>query len=285
MVDNNINNPKSPKYYIKKYLFAHKAQLKDKIVLDIPAGNGATSEILHELGSKVESFDLFPEYFMVKDIECKRANLLEKLPVSDCYADLVICQEGIEHISDQLKLFKEFNRIVKKGGQLLLTTPNYSNLKSKLSYTLFETEVFNKEMPPNELDSVWMSDNIHTKEIYYGHIFLIGIQKLRVLGKLSGFSIHEILFTRVNKTSFFLFPFIYPLIVLSSLLTYLKAMKKNSGISKEIKKKTYSEILGLNLRCSILLDKHLFIIFKKEIEIKEVNLGLVGNFKSFNKIM
>lgn len=46
MIDEYINNSKSIKYYVKKYLKSLKTELKNKIVIDIPAGNSATSEIL-----------------------------------------------------------------------------------------------------------------------------------------------------------------------------------------------------------------------------------------------
>src|SRR5450755_235815 len=126
MVDPNVNNPKSPKFHVKEYLHRIKDELKGKIVLDMPAGNGVTSEILMELGSKVEAFDLFPEYFLVKGIECKKADINQGLPLPDNYADYVICQEGIEHFSDQLKAFTEYGRVLKMGGKLIVTTPSYS---------------------------------------------------------------------------------------------------------------------------------------------------------------
>src|SRR4051812_608157 len=147
MIDPNVNNPKSPKYYVKNYLHSIRDELKGKIVLDLAAGSGVTTEILLELGAKVEAFDLFPEYFMIKEIECKRADILDRMPVDDGYADYIICQEGIEHFADQMKAFKEFNRILKPGGKLIITTPSYSNLKAKFSYLLFECEDLNKLMP------------------------------------------------------------------------------------------------------------------------------------------
>ena len=154
MVDPHVNNPKSPKFHVRKYLTSIKDELKGKIVLDLPAGNGVTSEVLLELGCKVEAFDLFPEYFLVREIECKRADINESIPVADNYADYIICQEGLEHFNDQVKAFSEFNRVLKPGGKLIVTTPSYSNLKARLSYTLFETEYFHKLMPPNEIDSI-----------------------------------------------------------------------------------------------------------------------------------
>jgi ubiquinone/menaquinone biosynthesis C-methylase UbiE len=52
--------------------------------------------------------DLFPEYFNVEGLTCLRVNVMEGIPLESNSVDCVICQEGIEHFSDQLKVFKEF---------------------------------------------------------------------------------------------------------------------------------------------------------------------------------
>lgn len=161
MLDQHVSNPKSIKYYVKRYLESLKTELKNKVIIDIPAGSGTTSKILFDMGAKVESFDLFPEYFIPENIKCKRADILEKIPLNDNYADMLICQEGIEHFSDQLKVFKECNRVLRNNGKLLITTPSYSNLSAKFNYLLFESEN-NKLMPPNEIDDIWMSDKAIT---------------------------------------------------------------------------------------------------------------------------
>lgn len=114
MLDAHVNNVKSPKFHVRRFLEGTRAAIRGKVAIDVPAGNGATSEILLALGANVEAFDLFPQYFMLKSIECKRADVMTGIPVADRHADWVICQEGIEHFSDQLKVFKEFNRILKK---------------------------------------------------------------------------------------------------------------------------------------------------------------------------
>jgi SAM-dependent methyltransferase len=285
MIDPHVNNPKSPKYYVKNYLHRIKDELKGKIVLDVAAGSGVTTEILLELGAKVEAFDLFPEYFMIKEVECKRADILDKIPVPDGYADYIICQEGVEHFSDQCKAYKEFNRILKPGGKLIMTTPSYSNLKAKMSYLLFECEDLNKLMPPNEIDSVWMAEKSLNDEIYYGHIFLTGIQKLRVIGKLTGFKISEVVFNRVNKTSLFLMIFFYPMILITSYYTYYKCMKKNMKISKAEKEKVYKEQLMLNTSPKILVDTHTFMVYEKEKELKNIYRDLNNITKPFDVVM
>lgn len=284
MIDEHIKNKKSPKFYVKKYLDSLKSELHNKIVLDIPAGNGVTTEILLEIGAKVEPFDLFPEYFMLKNIECKRADIVDKIPVIDNYADMLICQEGIEHFSDQLKAFKEFNRVLKTNGKLLITTPSYSNLSSKFSYLLFESETA-KQMPPNEIDDIWMSDKTITTEIYHGHIFLIGLQKLRILAKLSGFKIKEIKYIRLSKGSLFLYPFLYPLIFISSYLRYFRNLKKHKEIPKAYKIDIYREQLKINIDPKNLLNHHIFIVFEKEKEVKNVDFRLDSIIKPFEKIM
>ena len=284
MIDNNIYNPKSPKFYVKKYLDGQKTFLHNKIVLDIPAGNGVTTEILLEIGAKVEAFDLFPEYFMLKNIECKRADIAENIPVSENYADMLICQEGIEHFSDQLMTFKEFNRVLKHHGKLLITTPSYSNLSSKFSYLLFESETI-KQMPANEIDDIWMSDKTISNKIYHGHIFMIGLQKLRILAKLSGFKIQEIRYMRLSKGSLFLFPFLYPFIFISSYLRYFRNIKKHKEIPTSFKIEVYQEQLKININPKNLLNKHIFIVFEKEKASEEVDFRIESICKPFEKIM
>jgi len=284
MIDQHVNNPKSQKFYVRRYIESIKHDLKGRKVIDIPAGNGATTEILMEAGADVEPFDLFPEYFMLKGPVCKRADITAGIPVPDEYADWVTCQEGIEHFSDQLRTFKEVNRVLKKNGRLLLTTPSYSNLSAKFSYLLFESET-HKQMPPNEIDDIWMSDKSVSNELYHGHIFLIGLQKLRILAKLSGFRISEIRYMRLSKGSLILFPFFYPLIWISSWLRYFRNLKKHPGIPVLTKKEVYREQLSINISPKNLLNKHTFIIFEKEHNAGELNFRFESIVKPFNRIM
>lgn len=162
----------------------------------------------------------------------------------------MICQEGLEHFTDQYEALKEFNRVLKDNGTLLITTPNYSNIQARLSYFLSESERFNSKMPPNELDSIWMSKQEITDEIYFGHIFLIGIQKLRVLGKLSGFRIKKYHFTRARTTSLLFFPLRYPFIFISNWISYRKNLKKNPYYANEEHVSTFTTMTKAGFRCA-----------------------------------
>ncbi|WP_288368603.1 class I SAM-dependent methyltransferase [uncultured Roseivirga sp.] len=275
------DNPKSIKYYVKRHLIDQKEFYKGKTVVDFPAGNGVTSKILQDVGANPVPIDLFPEYFNIEGLDCIRANVREGLPLEEASADVLICQEGIEHFSDQFEALREFNKVLKPKGTLLITTPNYSNLRARMSYLLSESERYNDIMPPNEIDSIWMSDQTITDEIYFGHIFLIGAQKLRVLAKLAGFRIKKIHFTRRKSTSLLLFPFIYPFIRVSNWITYRKNLRKNKDYDMEVKREVYGEVYRLSIDPKILIQSHLMIEFEKEQEARNVAQGLKSRHKEF----
>ncbi len=144
-----------------------KMNTKSLTVLDFPAGSGFTSNYLQNRGADVVSWDMFPEFFQSNILKCTFADLQKEFPAENSRFDLAVFQEGIEHLPNQLFALKEFHRILKDDGILIVTTPNYSNLRSRLAYLLFESET-PKIMPPNELESLWFCKN---NRGYMGHVF------------------------------------------------------------------------------------------------------------------
>ncbi len=239
-----------------------------KVAIDLPAGNGETATFLLDKGFQVAAFDLFPEFFKEPRIECQYCDASAGLPLADNFGDLLICQEGLEHFPDQLAALKEFNRVLKAQSTLIVTTPNYSSLKHKLSYLLTESERYNRIMAVNEYDSLWFNRD-HNDNQYYGHVFLIGITKLRLLAKIAGFKIRKIHFSELKVSNLFLFLIFYPFILISSLLTYRRNVRK-----KPFAKETYIEILKLNIDPRILIDGSLVVEFEKEFSLSEAKKAL-----------
>jgi 2-polyprenyl-3-methyl-5-hydroxy-6-metoxy-1,4-benzoquinol methylase len=272
---------KDIKYYVKEYFTANSHLFKGRTIIDIPAGTGVSSEHLRQLGADVKAFDLFPELFKVENMVCQQADLSSALPINNGVSDYVLCQEGIEHLPDHLHLLKECNRILKPSGRMFITTPNYSNLRSRFSYLIGESEIFHKIMPANELDSIWFSEK-DSSQIYYGHIFLTGILKLRTLAKLAGFKLKAIHQTRINYTSLFLLPFFYFPIWLFNFLGYKRAMRKRKDIPKAIRKEVYRELYKLSISACVLTDCHLFAEFEKEKEADEIKDSLHSLHKEAN---
>ena len=258
----NVFNPGDIEYYMAGYIRQRRAEFAGKTCVDAPAGQGVTSRVLLDVGADVAAFDIFPQYYKVEGAQCEYADLTRHIPLPDNHADWFICQEGFEHISDHNAVFAEINRVLKPGGRLLITVPNYSNLKSKLSYLFFESECYGRDMPPNELDTVWHADG-GDGELYFGHAFLCGIQKLMFLGRMNGFSLRENHPTKVNKNSIFFFPFFYPFIALTSLRTYFYASGKKKKAGNTSHQSLYRELLKRNLQPRTLLCKNLFLEFEK----------------------
>ena len=236
-----------------------KMNTKSLTVLDFPAGSGFTSNYLENCGANVVSWDMFPEFFQSDKLKCTFGDLQKEFPAGNSRFDLAVFQEGIEHLPDQLFALKEFHRILKDDGILIVTTPNYSNLRSRLAYLLFESET-PKIMPPNELESLWFGKD---NRVYMGHVFSIGIMRMRMLATLAGFEIVQIHPARINWTSFSLSLIFYPLLLLQSFKTYARA-KRKLGISCEHqKKKILFDLLKLNLHPGILMGGHLIVEFKR----------------------
>ncbi len=276
------NNPVSIKYHVRRYILQHQKEFENKVVIDLPAGSGITSKILEAAGAVVHPYDLFPQYFKTEGLNCEQVNIMEGLPLPDGFADVVFCQEGMEHFRDQYWAFQEFNRVLKKNGTLFITTPNYSNLQSKLSYALFETEYHLKMMPPNELDSIWMTGQ--SEEIYLGHLFLLGIQKLRLLAKLSGFKIKSLIYTTSSTTSLLLLPFAYPLILLTNWWTYKNHVRRYDRIPGSRYETVYRELMRWNCDLRILTGKHLFVCLERETDLASVRSTLRGRHATFNVV-
>lgn len=253
------------KFLLKQQL--EQLDLRDKIVVDIPAGTGYTTQILLDQGALPQAYDLFPEFFKVDGVACQKADLGSAFPIDDHTADVVICQEGIEHLPNQFLPLQEFNRILKPGGTLILTTPSISHLRAKLSHLFVESEIYSR-LPTNELDGVWFSEN---NALYFGHIFLIPVQKLRVLARLAGFRLKKIHKVKASPSALLLGLFCYPFLLLFNGYAYMVSMRRLPQVARAKKREVLREIVRLNLHPAIQFGKHLFLEFEKIAEAKDAH--------------
>jgi len=245
---------------VKQYFSSR--DMRSRTVVDIPAGKGRMTIFLQSLGAEVTALDLFTHGTVVGDVTIKQADLMEPLPVPDNSIDYVLFQEGIEHLPDQLICFGEFSRILKPEGKLLVTTPNFSSFRSRLSFLFVENNSL-RHFPANEIDGVVVTD---AGKMCFHHLFLIGIQKLRVLAKLKGLKIKKVHPSGLSGTSLLVFILCYPIHVLFNILVYYKTRRKWTKKFRHIPMEYYGvlrEILQLNLNVFVLLGNHLFVEFEK----------------------
>jgi 2-polyprenyl-6-hydroxyphenyl methylase/3-demethylubiquinone-9 3-methyltransferase len=74
-------------------------------------------------------------------------DLSQKLPFPDNHFDAIWCSEVLEHLFDPLYAVREFHRVLRPGGKLLVTVPYHGGLKNLL-IALFKWEHhFDPEYP------------------------------------------------------------------------------------------------------------------------------------------
>jgi SAM-dependent methyltransferase len=168
-------------------------------ILDAPAGSGALSRILLKKGFDVLALDLDREGFLAREAPFLSADLNGRLPFLDQVFDYVFCVDGIEHLENPYHTIREFERVLNPGGELFLSTPNISALRSRLRY-LF-TGFHNKRKRP-------LNERKHSS---LDHIGMIGFPELRYALHRAGLRLQVIASNRVKVAawpSILLYPFV-----------------------------------------------------------------------------
>ncbi len=232
-------------------------KFKGATVVDVPAGEGKTAAWLKNCGATVIAMDLFPEFFQAEGQQCHFCDLSGTIPLPDETADYLISQEGLEHIPNQVNAFKEFSRVLKMDGSLLLTCPNGSNLTSKISHLIGETEKYGRTMSPNLVDSIWFNSTTES-QIYFGHLFIPTATRARVLGQVAGLDLVHVHFSEFKISSFLWFLLLYPFILLLQLKSYLRNSQRNPDAKPE-----YRKTFLLSINPKILIDGSMALEFRK----------------------
>lgn len=106
-------------------------------ILDCPAGEGALAERLLGAGFDVRCSDLYAELFRLDGVEIKQGDLSGTLPYGSETFDYITSLDGLEHIDSPPQAFREYRRLLKPGGHLILSVPNIMNIEERLKWLLF----------------------------------------------------------------------------------------------------------------------------------------------------
>jgi ubiquinone/menaquinone biosynthesis C-methylase UbiE len=115
-----------------RYLFA-KEFIKNKKVLDVPSGEGYGSFELSKVAGSVTGIDISKAAVDHATSKYKNNNLNFNISSMACLSafsdeefDVITCFEGIEHVSKDIQklALKEFRRVLKQDGILIISSPN-----------------------------------------------------------------------------------------------------------------------------------------------------------------
>ncbi len=121
-----------------RYYFARENFNQGSVVLDAASGSGYGSEILSEKAGKVFGLEINPHslsfarsHYLRSNIEFIQQDLNGKFPFQNEYFDAIVSFETIEHVQNQNSLISEFNRVLKKNGVLVISSPDREVITDK----------------------------------------------------------------------------------------------------------------------------------------------------------
>jgi ubiquinone/menaquinone biosynthesis C-methylase UbiE len=202
----------------------------DMCVVDIPCGSGAFIQRLKDSGYRnVLGVDICDDLSIEHD-EFLVGDMTAQLPLEDSSVDTLVCIDGIEHINRQQDFIAEAFRVLRSGGELIVSTPNISALRSRWKWLL--TGHHNKCNSP--LDESRPSP-MH-------HIGLLSLPEIRYLLHSTGFRITTVCTNRIKPVAWTYLPLV-PLVYLATSLVYRKYGKKESTdqICNEVKRQMFSK--------------------------------------------
>ncbi|MBL7003858.1 MAG: class I SAM-dependent methyltransferase [Gammaproteobacteria bacterium] len=196
----------------------------DSLVVDIPSGYGAFILRLKDNGYKnIKAIDI-ENILKIEHGDFSVGDMTKDLPMKDGSVDSFICIDGIEHIDEQFHFIKEITRVLKTNGELIISTPNISSIRSRWRWLM--TGHHNKCKSP-------LNENNPTP---LHHIGMISFSEIRYLLHTSGLVIEEISTNRIKPINW-LYSIIIPFSFVYTTLTYMKTGRKENTktINQEIK--------------------------------------------------
>lgn len=160
-----ISKRRSIRQLIEKY-----NKVKNPKIIDIGCGTGKNIEELQKLGL-VFGLDNSKEALNF----CKKKGLknlilgrAEKTDLKDNFFDIITLLDVLEHTDDE-KTLKEMNRILKKGGLIIITVPAFPWLWSKWDEILHHQRRYTQDT----LKKILISNNFYPIKTTYLYSFLV----------------------------------------------------------------------------------------------------------------
>lgn len=166
---------------------------KEEVILDAGCGEGKLSLKIAKKCGKIYAVDISSNAFKKtkekspKNLIFKKMNI-ENLKFKEDYFDKIVCVETLEHVLNPKKVLKEFSRVLKRKGTLVITYPILNkNIMAKVGIATKTSKYFPVSEHLNEWGYKEIIKNVNKKNFIFikaeGIVFNLG--KLGSIKKIS----------------------------------------------------------------------------------------------------
>lgn len=110
---------------------------------------------------------------------------ITQIPLPDASVDAIMCTEVFEHIPDPIQAIREFNRLIRPGGHLLITAPfcSLTHFAPYHFYTGFNRYFYEKHLSENDFEIIECQTNGNYFEYIGQEVHRVGHMARRYAGR------------------------------------------------------------------------------------------------------
>ncbi len=200
-LETNFSQPVRHNPYLHDIVISHLKQQGQGHVLDLPSGPGYLLRDLKNLGFSGIAGEIDESLHCLDGIHYKKVDMVGRFDFPSDHFDYVVSVEGIEHIENHFAFLKEVRRVLKKGGQLILTTPNLLSLGSRWNFFWSGFHTMASSPIP-----------VNSPNMYFEHINPIPLNQLYFACVKADLKVERLLTFRYRSSSKIWYYLFYPFI-------------------------------------------------------------------------
>lgn len=171
-------------------------------VLDVGCGSGELPVILEKQfnvnASGVEINKIAIDQARKRGVEVKYADLEMKWPYASNTFDSVMGIEIIEHVTDPDHFLQEAKRILRRGGTLVLTTPNLASWFNRILFLFGYQPFFLEASTIDKTVGISFTRKLTSNRVPVGHVRVFTVKAMIDLLALHGYKNIQIIGGRVD---------------------------------------------------------------------------------------
>lgn len=171
-------------------------ELNPKKIIDVGCGEGQMAHMIkNRTQASIYGTDISKKGLLLakqKGIITKQGDLNKKIHYNKDIFDVVISNQVIEHVINPDFYLSECNRILRRGGRIVITTPNLAAWYNRILLLIGVYPIFLEASMRNKLAGTKFMKKFAASKQGVGHIKVLTVGALSDLLEMNGFRIENI---------------------------------------------------------------------------------------------